>query len=202
MGDVISESAQLALSWVKSNAYELGLALEKKDDVMRDIDLHLHLPAGSVKKDGPSAGVALVLSMVSLLSGHALNPTLAMTGEITLRGKVTPVGGIKEKVLAAHRAGIKHVMLPLCVYCTTLTNPFLKYGLTDPYLYVVCRSNSRNRKDIIADLPNRVKEDIQVSYVEDIWQALEVGFGDKLWHPAPEAPPRRRGQGYQVTSRL
>ena len=82
---------------------------------MRDLDLHLHLPAGSVRKDGPSAGVALVLSMVSLLSGHALDPALAMTGEITLRGKVTPVGGIKEKVLAAHRAGIKRVMLPMCV---------------------------------------------------------------------------------------
>ena len=89
---------------------------------MRDLDLHLHLPAGSVRKDGPSAGVALVLSMVSLLSGHALDPTLAMTGEITLRGKVTPVGGIKEKVLAAHRAGIRRVMLPLCVKVNFLTS--------------------------------------------------------------------------------
>lgn len=113
LGDVISESSELALSWIRSNAFELGLTGDKMEDVVKDIDLHLHMPAGSIRKDGPSAGVAIVLAMVSLLSGTPLEPTLAATGEMTLRGKVTPVGGIKEKVLAAHRAGIKRVLLPM-----------------------------------------------------------------------------------------
>lgn len=108
LGDVIRESAELALSWVKAHAHALGLDA----DPLKDVDIHLHLPSGAVKKDGPSAGVAMILAFVSLLSGRTVPPTMAFTGEITLRGAVTAVGGIREKVLGAHRAGITQVVLP------------------------------------------------------------------------------------------
>jgi ATP-dependent Lon protease len=132
LGEVIQESAELAFTWVKAHAVELGV-----QDAMRGVDVHvgpiylfscqsrrnvklmfqLHLPSGSIKKDGPSAGIAMVMAFVSLLSDRAVPPTTAMTGEITLRGLVTPVGGIKEKVLGAHRAGIKRYV------CLLLTCP-------------------------------------------------------------------------------
>ncbi|BEJ14616.1 hypothetical protein CspHIS471_0403830 [Cutaneotrichosporon sp. HIS471] len=107
LGDVIRESAELALAWVRAHASALGL-----DDPLKDVDIHLHLPSGAVKKDGPSAGVAMILAFVSLLTGRTVPPTMAFTGEITLRGAVTAVGGIREKVLGAHRAGITQVVLP------------------------------------------------------------------------------------------
>jgi len=108
LGDVMKESAQAAMSWVRSHAKELGLA----DDFLEKSDLHIHIPAGAMPKDGPSAGVTMMTSLVSLMTGIKVRPDVAMTGEITLRGRVLPVGGIKEKVLAAHRAGIKRVILP------------------------------------------------------------------------------------------
>ncbi len=108
LGDVMRESAEAARSWLQSHAGSLGIAPE----IFSKLDIHLHVPAGAVPKDGPSAGVAMVTSMASLLSGRPAAPDVAMTGEITLRGKVLPVGGIKEKVLAAKRAGIQRVVLP------------------------------------------------------------------------------------------
>ena len=111
IGDVMKESMQAALTWVRSNAVSLGL----DDDVLKDIDLHIHVPAGAIPKDGPSAGVTMATALVSLLLDRPIHPLLAMTGEITLSGNVLPVGGIKEKFLAAKRAGVRDVILPIDV---------------------------------------------------------------------------------------
>lgn len=108
LGDVMKESAQAALSLVKSRAIELGLDTE----VFRKQDIHVHLPAGAIPKDGPSAGVTLFVALVSLLTGRRVRKDVAMTGEISLRGLVLPVGGIKEKVLAAKRSGVRHILMP------------------------------------------------------------------------------------------
>jgi ATP-dependent Lon protease len=111
IGDVMKESMQAALTWVRSNAHSLGL----EEDVLKDIDLHIHVPAGAIPKDGPSAGVTMATALVSLLTDRPIRPLLAMTGEITLSGHVLPVGGIKEKFLAAKRAGVRDVILPIDV---------------------------------------------------------------------------------------
>ncbi|EPS62878.1 hypothetical protein M569_11910 [Genlisea aurea] len=113
LGDVIKESAQIALTWVRARATELDLATaEATSNLLEGRDIHIHFPAGAVPKDGPSAGVTLVTSLVSLFSQRRVRADTAMTGEMTLRGLVLPVGGIKDKVLAAHRYGIKRVILP------------------------------------------------------------------------------------------
>ncbi|XP_057513156.1 lon protease homolog 2, peroxisomal isoform X1 [Actinidia eriantha] len=112
LGDVIKESAQIALTWVRSRATELNLASTEGVNLLEGRDIHIHFPAGAVPKDGPSAGVTLVTSLVSLFSQRKVRADTAMTGEMTLRGLVLPVGGIKDKVLAAHRYGIKRVILP------------------------------------------------------------------------------------------
>ena len=108
LGDVMKESAQAAMSYVRTRAEQFGIPV----DFLEKSDIHIHIPAGGMPKDGPSAGVTMMTSIVSLLSGVRIRHDVAMTGEITLRGRVLPVGGIKEKILAAHRAGIKRVILP------------------------------------------------------------------------------------------
>src|ERR1700689_502558 len=108
IGQVMQESMQAALTWVRSNAAQLGIA----ESFFADHDIHMHVPAGAIPKDGPSAGVTMATTLVSLLSGHRIRPLTAMTGEITLSGNVLPVGGIKEKVLAAKRAGVTTIILP------------------------------------------------------------------------------------------
>jgi ATP-dependent Lon protease len=107
LGDVMKESAQIALSYVRAHSDELGIApgsLNRR--------FHVHVPAGAVPKDGPSAGVTMTTALASLLTGRTVKPTVGMTGEITLQGRVLPIGGLKQKVLAAHRAGLKEVILP------------------------------------------------------------------------------------------
>jgi ATP-dependent Lon protease len=108
LGDVMKESAQIALSYVRAHASALGIApsaFERR--------FHVHVPAGAVPKDGPSAGTAMTTALVSLLTGRPVRPIVGMTGEVTLQGKVLPIGGVKQKVLAAHRAGLREVILPL-----------------------------------------------------------------------------------------
>jgi ATP-dependent Lon protease len=142
LGDVMKESAQAGLSYVRSNAEAVGI----DKDFFKNTDLHIHVPAGATPKDGPSAGVTIVVALASLLTGRKVRSDLAMTGEITLRGKVLPVGGIKEKVLAAHRAGIRTVMLPRL-----------------------------NEKDVI-DLPPKVREEERFVFVDDIGEAIRTAL--------------------------
>jgi len=139
LGDVMKESAQAALTFVRSRAEALGLT----PDALAGRDIHVHVPAGAVPKDGPSAGVTMATALASALSGRPVRKDIAMTGEITLRGKVLPVGGVKEKVLAAHRAGIRRVLLP-----------------------------SENEKDL-EDIPADVRDDMTfdlVLYADDVLQ--------------------------------
>ncbi|KAH9011196.1 ATP-dependent protease La [Lactarius hengduanensis] len=153
LGDVIKESAELALSWVKTHSYDLGITSKRAHDPLRIpdamIDIHLHLPAGAQKKDGPSAGVAMVCAMVSLLTGKCVPPTTAMTGEITLRGRVSPVGGVKEKVLGAHRAGANKVIVPWA-----------------------------NRKDVEHDVPKEVRARMQFVFARTVREVLDAAFGE------------------------
>lgn len=113
LGDVMKESAHLAISWLRANAKTYQLTnMVGGPDPLDGTDIHLHFPAGAVTKDGPSAGVTIVTCLASLFSGRLVRSDIAMTGEITLRGLVLPVGGIKDKVLAAYRAGVKRIILP------------------------------------------------------------------------------------------
>jgi ATP-dependent Lon protease len=146
LGDVMRESASAALSWIRSNARSIGI-----DDGLFDrSDFHIHVPAGATPKDGPSAGVTLTVSLVSLLTGLPVPSDLAMTGEITLRGKVLPVGGIKEKVIAAKSAGIKTVILP-----------------------------DKNEKDL-EDVSSAVRGALTFRFVSEIESVLDIVFGESL----------------------
>ncbi len=142
LGDVMKESAQAALSFVRTNAERFGIP----KDFLEKSDLHIHIPAGGMPKDGPSAGVTMFTALVSLLSGIKVRHDVAMTGEITLRGRVLPIGGVKEKVLAAHRAGIKRILLP-----------------------------ERNRVDL-EEVPKEVVDELQFVFVGRMEQVLEAAL--------------------------
>ncbi|PYM34164.1 MAG: endopeptidase La [Candidatus Rokuibacteriota bacterium] len=150
LGDVMKESAQAALSWVRSHAGELGIA----PDVWETSDIHVHVPAGAIPKDGPSAGVTMVAALVSLLAGRPVRGDLAMTGEISLSGRVLPVGGIKEKILAARRAGVSTVILP-----------------------------RRNEKNLLEDVQPSVRESMTFHLVDSIPEMLAVAFEQTPWRP-------------------
>ncbi|PKY37888.1 ATP-dependent protease La [Rhizophagus irregularis] len=154
LGEVIRESARIALSWVRAHAFQLGITTSKTEPTFFfQRDVHIHFPAGAIGKDGPSAGVALTIALVSLFTHRQVPTTTAMTGEITLRGQVLPVGGIKEKIIGAHRAGIKKVILP-----------------------------ARNRKDVEGDVPVNVKNEINFVYANNIFDVLLGAFeGEKIW---------------------
>jgi len=169
LGEVIRESAQIGLSWVKAHAYELGITKTPDEQFLTDRDIHVHMPEGSIGKEGPSAGTAIVSAFVSLFTKTKINPdiglllllnyfrrsplgSLAMTGEISLVGQVLPVGGLKEKILAAHRAGIKTILAP-----------------------------AANRADIEENVPESVKTGIRFVYVEDVREVLhEVFRGEEI----------------------
>ena len=163
IGDVMKESMQAALTWVRSNALDLGL----DEDVLKDTDIHIHVPAGAIPKDGPSAGVTMATALVSLLTDVPVRPLLAMTGEITLSGNVLPVGGIKEKFLAAKRAGVRDVILPAEVR----TN--VEEDLTGAQTEGVTIHYATRIEDVLAvALPRSVREAVQDEVVrEEVLQA-------------------------------
>jgi ATP-dependent Lon protease len=142
LGNVMKESAEIALSYVRSQANKLGLA----EDFNIDTDVHVHVPSGAIPKDGPSAGVTLYTSLVSLFTDKPVRSDVAMTGEVTLRGSVLPVGGIKEKVLAARSAGVKHVILP-----------------------------AKNEKDM-EDIPENVRQELSFHFVKNMDEVLQLAL--------------------------
>jgi ATP-dependent Lon protease len=154
LGEVMQESARAARSYLWSHANEFGIAPE----MFKNYGVHLHVPAGAIPKDGPSAGVAMTCALASLMTGRRVNPDTAMTGEITLSGLVFPVGGIKEKVLAAHRAGIRRVILP-----------------------------ARNEADL-EDIPEEVRRELEIVFVARISEALNAALEKLVANPPPPMP--------------
>ena len=152
LGDVMKESVQTALSWIRSHAGELGV----RPDFWEHSDIHVHVPAGAIPKDGPSAGVTMVTALASLLTRRPVKAELAMTGEVTLSGRVLPVGGIKEKVLAARRAGVRTVILP-----------------------------SRNEKNLLEDVPAEARQGMTFHLVESIDQVLPLALEEFPQASAP-----------------
>jgi len=146
LGEVMQESAQAALSYTRSRAHELGL----EDLDFDKIDIHIHVPEGAVPKDGPSAGITIATALISALTGRPVMHNVAMTGEITLRGRVLPIGGLREKLLAAHRAGLKTMLLP-----------------------------SRNRRDL-SDIPLRMRRGLNLVFVDTMDQVLPVALSPDI----------------------
>ncbi len=171
LGDIMKESAQAAMSYVKSHARALGI----DEDAFEKVDIHIHVPAGAIPKDGPSAGITIALALASLMSQRAVRHDIAMTGEITLRGKVLPVGGIKEKLLAARRAGITTILLP-----------------------------AKNEKDLV-DIPPHIRKQLKLVFVRDIAEVLKTALssiviahagaiaGEARKARAREGGPKRKG---------
>jgi ATP-dependent Lon protease len=142
LGEVMSESAHIALSFVRANAAELGLSPDAFDRKR----FHLHVPAGAVPKDGPSAGITMTTALASLLTGRAVKPNVGMTGEVTLQGRVLPIGGLKQKALAAHRAGLTDVVIPF-----------------------------DNEADL-DDIPESVREQVTFHPVHDVREVLDIAL--------------------------
>jgi ATP-dependent Lon protease len=154
LGDVMQESAQAALTYIRSRSHHLGLA----KDFYKNVDIHVHVPEGAIPKDGPSAGITLATGLASALTKIKVRRDIAMTGEITLRGKVLPIGGLKEKLLAAHRAGIFEAIVP-----------------------------EENRKDM-ADLPELLKTSMKLYFVEEMDQVLKLALEGNLPELREETP--------------
>ncbi|PCH40622.1 ATP-dependent protease La [Wolfiporia cocos MD-104 SS10] len=151
LGEVIRESAQIAMSWVKSHAYELSIAMTLEEQFLVDRDIHLRMPEGSIGKEGPSVGTAIMTALVSLFTKTKVNPDIAMTGEISLVEQVLPVGGLKENILVVHRAGIKTIIAP-----------------------------EANRPDIEENVPTSVKTEIRFVYIEDVREVPHEVFRGEL----------------------
>ncbi len=166
LGEVMQESMRAALTWVRANSDRYGI----DPDFFRKYDLHIHVPSGAIPKDGPSAGIAMVTALVSLLTGRPVRPRVAMTGEISLTGVVLPIGGVKEKVLGAKRAGIREVILP-----------------------------SENEPNVKEDLPAEVLENVKIHFVRSVDQVLEIALG-KFEEPARPAKGGPRGEDRPFTS--
>jgi ATP-dependent Lon protease len=151
LGEVMQESARAAQSYLWSHAAEFGISPE----MFKDYGVHLHVPAGAIPKDGPSAGVSITAALASLYTGRRVRPDTAMTGEITLSGLVFPVGGIKEKVLAAHRAGIRRIILPL-----------------------------RNEADV-EEIPEDVRKELEIVFISRINEIVEAALEMLVSNPPP-----------------
>jgi ATP-dependent Lon protease len=166
LGDVMKESAQAALSYVRFRADDLGIAHTYFDEHA----IHIHVPEGAVPKDGPSAGITLTTALVSAMTGIPVRRDVAMTGEITLRGRVLPIGGLKEKTMAAHRAGIKTFILP-----------------------------KENVKDIV-ELPQKVRDELQMIPVETMEEVLKIALTRSVKdQPSTPIPPKTTKAGKRAT---
>ncbi|MCE9578303.1 MAG: endopeptidase La, partial [Deltaproteobacteria bacterium] len=164
LGDVMRESGLAALSYLRAHARDFGIS----DEEFSKYDIHVHVPAGGMPKDGPSAGIALFTALASLFTGRPVRRDTSMTGELTLRGQVLPIGGLKQKVLGAHRAGIKIVYMP-----------------------------ERNRKDAL-DVPPEVTKDLEIRYMTKVDDVLDIVLGPAPERPAaptPAMPPPAAGGG-------
>jgi ATP-dependent Lon protease len=168
LGDVMKESATAALSYVRSNAVALGLPTQ----VFENQNIHIHVPAGAIPKDGPSAGVTMVAVLVSLASGRKVRSDVAMTGEITLRGKVMPIGGVKEKVLAAYRSGVRTVILP-----------------------------KKNEPDLMEDLPKEMRDQMHFVFANDIREVLDAALEPSKSSPRPKEKTDESGNGVRPRRR-
>ncbi|MPW25905.1 endopeptidase La [Alkalibaculum sp. M08DMB] len=146
LGDVMKESARAGMSYIRAKAKELGI----NENFYKELDIHLHVPEGAIPKDGPSAGITMTTALISLLTKKPVNQNLAMTGEITLRGRVLPIGGVKEKLLAAHRAGIRNIIIP-----------------------------ADNQKDL-QEIPESIKEDLKISTVSNMDDVIKLVFNGEL----------------------
>src|SRR5678809_300200 len=163
LGDVMQESARAAQSYLWSHAAEFGI----NPEMFQEYGVHLHVPAGAIPKDGPSAGVTITSALASLYTGRRVRPDTAMTGEITLSGLVFPIGGVKEKVLAAHRAGIRRIILP-----------------------------SRNEADV-DDIPEDVQKELQIIFVSGIAEVLDAALEVLVANPPPSPSVLDAGRGRQ-----